>query len=181
MRINLEDTGVGGFNFELLRVLSSQRSGGAELGECIAAIRSVREDDTGSWTVAWNSLADSTADTAQRFLQTGQDVSARGAFFRASTYYQAAVFYVRPEDPRFARLSQRSQELGKQGARLCDPPIEVLEIPFGVHKLPGYFLSRGSGKSPTLVALGGFDSTGEELIHWIGLAAAERGWNCLIF
>ena len=38
-----------------------------------------------------------------------------------------------------------------------------------------------AGRRPTLIALGGFDSTGEELIHWIGFAAAERGWNCLIF
>jgi hypothetical protein len=113
-------------------------------------------------------------------LQAAQTVSARGAFFRASTYYQAAAFYVKLKDVRFARLSQRSQELGNQVAGPCEPPIEVLEIPFGAHKLPGYFLSRGSPRRPALVALGGFDSTGEDLIHWIGFAAAERGWNCLI-
>ncbi len=178
MRIDLEDTRVGLFNFELLRVLSSQ---GAEIGECIAAMKDVRKNDTESWTVAWNCLADRTADSAERLLQAGQTVSARRALFKASTYYQAAVFYVRLEDPRFARLSCRSQELGKQAARLCNPPIEVLEIPYGVTKLPGYFLSGGPGRRPTLVAVGGFDSTGEELIHWIGFAAAERGWNCLIF
>jgi hypothetical protein len=181
MRIDLMDTGVGGFNFELLRVLSSQATGGADIGECITAMQDVRKNDTESWTVAWNSLADRTADSAERFLQAGQTVSARGAFFKASTYYQAAVFYVRPEDPRFARLSYRSQELGMQAARLCNPPIDVLEIPYGEYKLPGYFLSGGPGRRPTLVTVGGFDSTGEELIHWIGFAAAERGWNCLIF
>jgi hypothetical protein len=181
MRIDLEDTRVGCFNFELLRVLSSQSSGGADIGECIVAMKDVRENDAEGWIVAWNALADRTADSAERFLQAGQTVSARGAFFKASTYYQAAVFYVRPEDPRFARLSCRSQELGKQAARFCNPPIEVLEILFGAHKLPGYFLSGGPGRRPTLVAVGGFDSTGEEMIHWIGFAAAERGWNCLIF
>jgi len=181
MRIDLEDTGVGGFNFELLRVLSSQASEGSAIGECINAMKDIRKNDTETWTVAWNSLADRTADSAERFLQAGQIVSARGALFRASTYYQAAVFYVRPEDPRFVRLSHRSQELGKQAARLCNPPIEILEIPYGEYELPGYFLSGGPGRRPTLVAVGGFDSTGEELIHHIGFAAAERGWNCIIF
>jgi hypothetical protein len=181
MRINLQDTRVGLFNFELLRILSSQASGGAEIGECLAAMKEVRKNDTESWTVAWNSLADRTADSAQRYLQAGQMVSARGALFKASTYYQAAVFYVRPEDPRFVHLSSRAQELGKQAARLCNPPVEVLEIPFGAHKLPGYFLSGGEGRRPTLITLGGFDSTGEELMHFIGFAAAARGWNCLIF
>jgi pimeloyl-ACP methyl ester carboxylesterase len=181
MRIDLEDTGVGGFNFELLRVLSSQASEGSAIGECVAAMKEVRKNDTESWTVAWNSLAKRTADSAERFLQAGQTVSARGALFRASTYFQAAVFYVRPEDPRFVHLSYRSQELGKQAARLCNPPVEVLEIPYGQYRLPGYFLSGGPGRRPTLIAVGGFDSTGEELIHHIGFAAAERGWNCLIF
>jgi hypothetical protein len=181
MRINLNDTGVGGFNFELLRILSSQASGGSAIGECVATMKDVRRNDMESWTIAWNSLADRTANTAERFLQAGQTVSARGALFKASTYYQAAVFYLRPEDARFARLSHRSQELGKQAARLCNPLIEVLEIPFGEHRFPGYFLIGGPGRRATLVVLGGFDSTGEELIHWIGFAAAERGWNCLIF
>ena len=181
MRINLEDTEVGGFNFELLRVLSTQASEGSAIGECVAAMKAVRKNDAESWTVAWNSLADRTANLAERFLKAGQIVSARGAFFKASTYYQAAVFYVRPEDPRFVRLSHQSQEFGRQAARLCNPPIEILEIPYGDFKLPGYFLSGGPGRRPTLVALGGFDSTGEELIHHIGFAAAERGWNCLVF
>jgi hypothetical protein len=181
MRIDLRDTRVGSFNFELLRVLSSQATGGADIGECIAAMQDVRKNDTESWTVAWNSLAERTADSAEGFLKAGQTVSARGASFKASTYYQAAVFYLRPEDPRFARLSYRSQELGRQAARLCNPPIEVLEIPYGEYKLPGYFLGGGPGKRATLVTVGGFDSTGEELIHHIGFAAAERGWNCLIF
>jgi len=181
MRIDLRDTRVGSFNFELLRVLSSQATGGADIGECIAAMQDVRKNDTESWTVAWNSLADRTADSAEGFFKAGQTVSARGASFKASTYYQAAVFYVRPEDPKFARLSYRSQELARQAARLCNPPIEVLEIPYGKYKLPGYFLSGGPGKRATLLTVGGFDSTGEELIHHIGFAAAERGWNCLIF
>jgi pimeloyl-ACP methyl ester carboxylesterase len=34
---------------------------------------------------------------------------------------------------------------------------------------------------PTLIALGGFDSTMEEVYGWIGAAAGEYGWHCLIF
>lgn len=75
MRIDLQDTRVGLFNFELLRALSSQASGGAEIGECIAAMKDVRTNDTESWTVAWNSLADRTAAAAEHFLQARQTVS----------------------------------------------------------------------------------------------------------
>jgi pimeloyl-ACP methyl ester carboxylesterase len=61
------------------------------------------------------------------------------------------------------------------------PAPEIVQIPFGAATLPGYFIKGGEGKRPTLLALGGFDSTMEELFHWIGFAAAERGWNCLAF
>jgi len=57
----------------------------------------------------------------------------------------------------------------------------VLAIPCGDARLPGYFLPAGQGKWPTLIALNGADSTNEELVHWIGFAAAARGWNCLVF
>jgi pimeloyl-ACP methyl ester carboxylesterase len=57
----------------------------------------------------------------------------------------------------------------------------VVEIPFGDARLPGYFLSAGQSKRPTLIALNGGDSTNEELVHWIGFAAVARGWNCFVF
>jgi pimeloyl-ACP methyl ester carboxylesterase len=48
-------------------------------------------------------------------------------------------------------------------------------------QLPGYFVSGGEGRRPTLIALGGFDSTLEEVYCWVGAAAADYGWNCLVF
>lgn len=47
--------------------------------------------------------------------------------------------------------------------------------------LPGYFLSGGPGKRPLLLAIGGLDSTGGEVVQWMGRAAAARGWHCLVF
>lgn len=70
---------------------------------------------------------------------------------------------------------ERNEKRQTAAARRCKPPIEVLAIPCGGYKLPGYFLSGGPGRRPTLVTVGGFDSTGEELIHWIGFAARLRG------
>lgn len=58
---------------------------------------------------------------------------------------------------------------------------EPLRIPFGGHELPGYLVCGGERPAPTLIAHGGFDSTAEELYHWIGVHAATRGWNCLTF
>jgi hypothetical protein len=41
MKVNLQDTKVGAFDFEFLRGLSNMRTGGVELGECLETISSV--------------------------------------------------------------------------------------------------------------------------------------------
>ena len=45
--------------------------------------------------------------------------------------------------------------------------------------MPGYFRSGGGSARPTLIALGGFDSTAEEVYCWLGEAATAHGWNTL--
>jgi hypothetical protein len=57
MKIDLQDTEVGGFNYEFLRAISYQNSGGAELGECVAAAARIHEGDFDSWIQEWTRLA----------------------------------------------------------------------------------------------------------------------------
>jgi pimeloyl-ACP methyl ester carboxylesterase len=56
-----------------------------------------------------------------------------------------------------------------------------VDIPFGKYRLPAYFVSGGKAKQPTLLVINGGDSTNEEMFQWMGMAAAERGWNLLVF
>jgi len=181
MKIDLQETRVGGFNYEFLRTISYQASAGAELGECVAAATSIHEGDFESWIAAWSRLADRVATLAETALQEGDTISARNAFLRASNYYRAAEFYASHEDARQEAAWAHSRNCFQHAASLTSRPIEVLSIPFEQARLPGYFVSGGEGKRPTLLALGGFDSSGEEVYHFIGQAAAERGWHCLIF
>ena len=64
---------------------------------------------------------------------------------------------------------------------LMDKPIESIEIDFEDAKLPAYFIKGGEGKRPTLIAMGGFDSTMEEVYCWIGAKAVEYGWKLSYF
>jgi Prolyl oligopeptidase family len=74
-----------------------------------------------------------------------------------------------------------AQRDGSKDLKLMDQPIESFDIDFEGAKLPAYFIAGGEGKRPTLIALGGFDSTMEEVYGWIGTVAAQYGWHCLIF
>ena len=78
--------------------------------------------------------------------------------------------------PRMRRAS-----FGK--AIACGLPAEPTGMPFEGRRLPGYFIRGRSGRAPApaLIAHAGFESTAEELYHWIGAHAADRGWNCLVF
>src|SRR5512133_4177027 len=92
-----------------------------------------------------------------------------------------AVFYAAPTDARHTTLWRRSKDCFQRMIPLAESTIECLEVEFEGARLPAYFVSGGSGVRPTLIALGGFDSTMEEVYGWIGGAAVDYGWNCLIF
>jgi len=132
---------------------------------------------------AWTEVASRVEAMAEEALAEDRRFSARGNFLRASNYYRAAEFYAPWERPQRHELWQKSRDCFRRAAALFDPPIEILEIPFGDRVMPGYFLRAGSRgeKQATLMVLGGYDSTGEELYFTIGAAATRRGYNALIF
>jgi pimeloyl-ACP methyl ester carboxylesterase len=181
MKIDLANTDVGGFNFEFLRLLSSQTAGAAEIGECLTTIGRVKSDSFESWITEWRRTAARVATVAGSLLQRGDRVGARCAFLRASNYYRAAEFYATHDDPRQTEAWTLSRETFLQAAALTSPLVERIEIPFEDAQLPGYFVRGGEGKRATLIAMSGFDGSAEELYFWLGPAAAERGWNCLLF
>ncbi len=164
MKIDLTKTDVGGFNFEFLRLISSQNVGAAEIGECIDTIARIGKDDFDSWITEWNRAATRVAGIAQEQLDRGDSVAARSAFLRAANYFRAAEFYATHDDPRQEEAWQRSRECFATAAPLLPYPPESVEIPFDNARLPGYFVpGAGEGPRPTLLAMSGFDGSGEEL------------------
>jgi pimeloyl-ACP methyl ester carboxylesterase len=180
MRLALDHTDVGGFVFEWLRGLTQEETGGALVGECLGAANAIREGDFSSWTSVWASLAKGLSEQATLSQRSGRSVTARELFLRASNYYRMAAFYAIPEQPNHRTLFDASRSSFLQ-AIACGLPVEPIKIPFEGHKLPGYFVRSRLSSAPTLIAHGGFDSTAEELYHWIGVHAVARDWNCLIF
>lgn len=183
MKVNFSDKTVGGFNFELTRGISLQGAGAAEFGECMETMGRIHDNDFNSWVIEWAKTADFTAGYACRRLRRGDETGARNAFSRASNYYRMACFYADHTDPRHKALWGKSKECFNNMIGLSKPerPIERVSIDFEGAALPGYYISCGKADRPLLVAIGGFDSTMEEVYWWVGEAARDYGWNCLIF
>lgn len=172
---------VATFPFRFMRILSLAGTGGCEVNECFLALEKTKKNNDQSWIKEWAAMAEKLEQAAEKSMKTGQTLNARQEYLRASAYYQVAMFSLSPADERLFSYLARSRELFHQAAELFSPKIELLDIPFGQARLPGYFLSGGQGKQPTLLVINGGDSTNEEMVHFIGFAAAQRGWNCLVF
>lgn len=173
------------FSFELLRTTSYATYGGADIGECLMTAYRIQEGDFESWHQEWDITAKQIHNLADNALASGQQVSAREAYLRASNYYRTAEFFLHgnPEDPRILSTWEDSRTAFMQACQLMETPVEKVTIPYEGTSLTGYFyqVDHSHTMRPTLIIHGGYDSTGEELYFGGAAAAIERGYNCLTF
>src|SRR5574338_466082 len=171
------------FSCELLRAASYGLYGGSEIGEVLATAKQIRQGDFESWYQAWHKTAARAESIAEEARTKGHRVSAGQAFLRASNYYRTAEFFLAPEDPRRPPTFERSRQTFWQFLALSGLCVEQVRTPYEGTTLPGYFyrVDDSGIPRPTLLALGGFDSTGEELYFFAAAAALQRGYNILTF
>lgn len=173
------------FDAQWLRTAGHSSSGGAELGECFAVARQIRETDPESWFRAWTALADSVLAGAEKSLAGGHRVSALSAYLRASNYCRAAYTFLigTPVDARVVDSYRRQRAAFAAALALMRPGGERISIPYGNTALHGYFFRAAADEQPrpTLIITGGYDSTAEELYFFSGAAALARGYHCIVF
>jgi dienelactone hydrolase len=173
------------FWYETRRAFGAADYGGSEFGEVLAATGGIRSGDFDSWYEAWNGTAERVAKVAADQLAHGHRISTRDSFLRAATYYRASEFFLHAnaEDPRIGNAYRKSVECYEACARLFDPPIEPVEIPYEHTTLPGYFhrVDRSAHRRPTIIMHSGFDGSAEEMHVDGARAAVERGYNVLTF
>ncbi|MGO4885975.1 MAG: alpha/beta hydrolase family protein [Bryobacteraceae bacterium] len=173
------------FNAQWLRTAGHSISGGAEVGECLAAAGQIREPDAGSWFAAWNVLAENVLAGAEASLAEGRRISALSAFLRASNYFRAAYTFLigAPLAPRAVEAYRRHRAAFEAAATLMSPPAERIAIPYPDAPLHGYLFRAADDHTPrpTLIINGGYDSTAEEVYFFSGAAAVARGYTTIVF
>ncbi len=171
------------FSFELLRAASYGMYGGSEIGEVLATARRIQEGDFESWYIEWSRIAERIEMIAGTSLQEGLRISAQQAFLRASNYFRTAEFFLAPDDPRRIETYEKSRSTFWRFLELSGLCVERVNIPYEGTTLPGYFYRVDDSQTlrRTLISLGGFDSTGEELYFFAAAAALQRGYNVLAF
>jgi dienelactone hydrolase len=173
------------FEFALMRWLSQATYSGAEIGECLSTAHLIKDGDIEGWLAEWRALAERVEQIGHDCLGRGHRVSAREAFLRATTYYEASFFFAPDSDPRKVELYRRQRDAFRAAGALFDHPFEVVRVPYeGGKELPGYFLAvDDSGRArPTIMINTGGDGTAERMYFSGGaVAALRRGYNALLW
>ncbi|HEY5110242.1 MAG TPA: alpha/beta hydrolase [Acidimicrobiales bacterium] len=174
------------FNYQLIRALGLADYGGSTVGECLAVVAGITDGSPTSWTRAFEQLAQRVEGEGRACLAAGRRVSGRDHLLRASTYYRTAEYYAGGASGGADASGARSQACFSDAAAVLDPPVERLDVPFEGGALPGYLVRPAAavaavGPRPTVIAVGGFDSSAEELYFQLGAPGAERGWNVIVF
>ena len=173
------------FDAQFLRILGLTFSGGADIGECLALARRIRDGDTDAWYEGWTRLAERIHDAGQASFVAGRMASAREAFFRAAMYFRASYSFLLqpPLDPRAVRAYERQEETFARAMALMPVPGMALNIPFADTPLRGLFFAPDDtgARRRTLVINNGYDGTAEEMFLMSGPAALARGYNVLVF
>lgn len=171
------------YDAQLLRAVGHATHHGAELGECLATVATVRELDADGWYDAWMKTARRVQGLADESLAAGQTVSARDAYLRASNYYRTAYVFIfeKPLGERLTAAYDGQSETFRKAAALFRPAFEFVSIPYENGALPAYVAKVDDRRRPLLILVGGYDSTMEESYFFNVQAALERGYHCLCF
>jgi Esterase FrsA-like len=161
------------FDGQLQRSVGKCDAGMANVGECLYIASRITGGDRDSWYSSWSTFADGLVAQAAAAERDGHLVSAASARLRATEYYRQAFFWHRDDlDNSALRTAYRASVDAFRGALPHLPrPGRVVE-----GETPGYlFAPEGRGPFPTVLHIGGYDSTVEELYASV-FPALDRGW-----
>lgn len=174
-------------NLETLFALGGAGYGISEVGEIVTTVNRINAAGASYQAYYDNflAMARNVDFLAGRELSAGHIASARSAYLRAATYYDACLFFVLGTTfrAREASVYAAMQRCWDAATQLFDPPFERVRIPYGRTWMPGYLLRPDSRRvrRPTVILNNGSDAQNIDLYAFGGAAALERGYNALIF
>lgn len=170
MKLYFDDEGFDG---QLQRTVSKCDAGMANVGECLYIASRITAGDPDSWYAEWSAFADGLAAQADVAERAGHTISAASLRLRAAEYFRQAFFWHRDDlDGKELRTAYRASVNAFRKA-LPDLPRPGRRVEGDT---PGYlFTPPGNGPFPTILHIGGYDGTAEEL-YASAYPALDRGW-----
>lgn len=172
------------FHFQLLRILASVRSSGADVGEVLNICEKLKPGDYESWYHEFDSMAQWVKSTIEP--EHGHDkVSLRDAYFRISRYAFASSFYLTGNEH-----DERLVTTWKEWTHYFNKAVALMDIPPKHHTLQAdgftvpvmlFRASLDDHPRPCLILGSGLDGSVEEIFHFYVPSALERGYHVIIY
>ncbi|HEX3565354.1 MAG TPA: alpha/beta fold hydrolase [Acidimicrobiales bacterium] len=171
MKLYFDDESLDG---QLQRSVGKADSGMANVGECLAIAEQIIVGDRDSWHRAWSRFGSGLVDQADEAIASGHRASARSALLRAAEYFRQSFFLHRDDldGDEFRTGYAASVRAFLTALPLLDYPAEILS-----DGLSGYLFTPrdAGGRIPTILHIGGYDGTAEELFA-SAAPALDRGY-----
>lgn len=137
----------------------------ADVREAFASIKTTDNDE---WAAAFSAVADKYMNEAKS-LQASDPAKADADYVRAWRLYSFGRWPV-PSSPGKKRAYAKALEAFLAHAKMMDPPLEVVHIPFEGSQIVGYLRlpKNAKGPVPVVIAISGLDSRKEDLSENFG-------------
>jgi Prolyl oligopeptidase family len=171
-----------------LAVMSALNRGGhiAEVDEACRPLKEIaaKKNDPAAqdaWFQSWMKVAERVERLDDIDAQANHPLSAGRKYLRAGLYYLLAERMPSHKDPRRLIAYKRGIAIYAKGLRARREPVELVQVPYGAHRLPAYFMKAPvPGRAPCMVHFDGFDVTKEIIYGAVGEEFRRRGMSLLI-
>jgi esterase FrsA len=133
------------------------------------AFSNIKTSDNDEWAAAFSAVADRYMAEGNSLLSSNP-AQADKDFVRAWRLYSFARWPV-PASPGKKRAYAKALEAFLAHAKMMDPPLEVVHIPFEGSEIVGYLRlpKNAKGPVPVVIAISGLDSRKEDLTENFGV------------
>jgi dienelactone hydrolase len=159
------------WSFNMMIVMATIRTGGAEVGEIDAVGRRLVDHvgDDERWFDEWAKMGDHVRRLAEDAEADGRRLTSAAHYKRACCYYVAAERFRFPKDERALEVYRWCVECLRKATVLGDGPrVDYVHVPYeNGATLPSYLAHAhvpGALKPPVVVLLTGFD--GNKELNW---------------
>ena len=136
--------------------------GGIASADAHAALSSIRTLDREEWAEAWCRVADEHWQQARSAAMSNRD-TARSECWQAWRLFHFARWPTE-NTPAKQHARQRALEAFRVYARLLDPPLETVRVPFEGREIVGYLRLPATARPvPLVFAIAGLDSRKEDI------------------
>src|SRR5882762_4739520 len=132
------------------------------------AFASIKTSDYDEWAAGFSAVADRYMEQAKS-AETADSAKANALYVKAWRLYSFGRWPV-PASPGKRRAYTKALEAFLAHAKLMDPPLEVVRIPFEGSEIVGYLRlpKNVKGPVPLVIAISGLDSRKEDLSENFG-------------